>query len=705
MTFAAVCVTILVFTLVVIRLQLTAIDRGVRTEATNLARSVAFSATSQRQSLQPYVQGLGKLYQRDIVIVDVNKTGLADADPSELGHTFTHDHGNEVGQTIADGRVRTFVEASGQYPDGAKQLVVPMRQGGREDGLIVGAVIVEYTAIHAEMLAASIWQLYAVGGAGLICMLVVGFFGLRLGGSVSSRLKWVQQGVERMSRGELSVRLPTNSIDEIGELQVAFNKMAQDLEDSHAKLVLGLQNERASAQRVEYLAYHDKLTGLFNRSMFSRMLEQGLVQARRSKHQLAIMFVDLDRFKNINDSLGHGAGDILLQEVAKRLKSCLRECDSLARLGGDEFVVMLPSSDDAQQVAHVAQKILGVVAQAFTIFKQEFRVTASIGISMYPSDGDDEPTLMKHADIAMYQAKADGKNGFMFYSPDLNRHSLERLAFESSLRVALDEHQFHLNYQPKVDCRTNCMTGVEALLRWNHPELGAVSPAKFIPVAEETGLIVPLGRWVLRTACQQHVAWRKSGLPALRVAVNLSARQFSDDGLLRDVKSILAETGMDPTFLELEITESMLVLDPEKARHVLAGCKRLGIWLSVDDFGTGYSSLSNLRRFPIDTIKVDRSFVRDLPENGGDRAITDAIIGMAKSLSMTVVAEGVETEGQAEFLREHGCDEIQGYYFSRAVDPAVIADFMTSSSAIMSGKDVPQGPRGHSPDSAFVLLG
>jgi len=305
----------------------------------------------------------------------------------------------------------------------------------------------------------------------------------------------------------------------------------------------------------------------------------------------------------------------------------------------------------------------------------------------------------------MYQSKEDGKNTFTFYSADLNTHSVERLAFESSLRRALDARQFQVHYQPKVDCHTSQMTGVEALLRWNHPDLGPVSPAKFIPMAEENGLIVPIGRWVLLTACQQHVAWRDLGYPPLRMSVNLSARQFYDDQLLSDVRSVLIKTGMDASFLELEITESMLMRDVEKAGQALAAFKNLGIRLSLDDFGTGYSSLSNLKRFPIDTIKVDRSFVRELPANEEDRAITDAIIAMGKSLKMTIVAEGVETEGQIEFLRNHACDEFQGFYFSKAVPAAAITDLLRAQPwTHPHDKEVVWGVEGVFPDSALMPL-
>jgi diguanylate cyclase (GGDEF)-like protein len=419
------------------------------------------------------------------------------------------------------------------------------------------------------------------------------------------------------------------------------------------------------AERVEYLAYHDGLTGLPNRSMFSKLLGQSINEAHRYERRLAVAFLDLDRFKQINDTLGHEAGDQLLQEVATRLRGCVRNSDTVARLGGDEFVVLLPELADEKYAATVAQKILAAAARPFTLMGQEFRVTASIGISTYPQDGLDEQTLTKNADIAMYQAKAEGKNNFQFYSEKLNANSLERLALESSLRHALDRNEFRLHYQAKRDIASGRITGMEALLRWEHPDLGTVAPMQFIPVAEETGLIIPIGRWVLRTVCLQSIAWQKQGLPPLSIAVNLTARQFLDEQLLSDVRSILSETGMDPHLLEVELNESLLIHDVENTLRILTGLKALGIRIAVDDFGTGYSSLALLQRFPLDTIKIDRSIMRDFVGTKEDTGLSDAIIAMGKSLSLTVVAQGVETKEQAEHLRLHACDELQGFYFKR----------------------------------------
>jgi diguanylate cyclase (GGDEF)-like protein len=421
----------------------------------------------------------------------------------------------------------------------------------------------------------------------------------------------------------------------------------------------------ANAQRVEYLAYHDALTGLPNRSMFSKLLSQCIAAARRHDRSLAVAFLDLDRFKQINDTLGHEAGDQLLKEVAIRLKASVRDSDTVARLGGDEFVVLLAELADDEYAAIVARKILEVIARPFILIGQEFQVTASIGISTYPHDGLDEQTLTKNADIAMYQAKSDGKNNYQFYSETLNAHSLERLTLESSLRHALERDELRLFYQAKRDIPSGRITGMEALLRWKHPDLGLVAPGQFIPLAEETGLMVPIGRWVLKTACLQSIAWQAQGLPPLRIAVNLTARQFGDEHLLGDVRAILKATGMDPRLLEIEITERLLIHDIARTVQILTGLRTLGVRIAVDEFGTGYSTLATLQRFPLDTIKIDRSFMRDFLVAAHDTGLANAVIAMGKSLSLTVVAQGVETREQAEFLRLNACDELQGFYFNR----------------------------------------
>jgi diguanylate cyclase (GGDEF)-like protein/PAS domain S-box-containing protein len=435
---------------------------------------------------------------------------------------------------------------------------------------------------------------------------------------------------------------------------------------------------RRAEERIRRLAHFDELTGLPNRTMFMHTLQRAFSLAQRRGKQFALFFIDLDRFKNINDSLGHEAGDRLLQVVAQRLRQNLRESDTVARLGGDEFVVLVEDCTDVRELNAIAQNILAALGRPYLLSGQEYHVTGSIGISTYPADGQDPAALLKNADIAMYLAKDRGKNNFQFYSAQQNAHSFERLALESALRHALERSEFVLHYQPKMEIASGRIVGVEALLRWRHPDFAMVAPNQFIPLAEETGLIVPIGRWVLRTACAQSAAWRREGAAPLRVAVNLSARQFSDDRLIDDIGEALEQAGLPGTALELEITESMVMQNPDRAVLTLTRLRELGIAVSIDDFGTGYSSLGYLKRFPIDNVKIDRSFIKDLPHDADDAAITRAVIAMAQSLRIRVIAEGVETREQMQFLRDLECDECQGYYLSRPLPSSEFAQFARS---------------------------
>ena len=429
-------------------------------------------------------------------------------------------------------------------------------------------------------------------------------------------------------------------------------------------------------ERVHYLATHDELTGLPNRTMFSQILNLAIKKAQATKGTFAVLFIDLDRFKIINDSLGHTPGDVLLSAIGARLAQSLRVGDAVGRLGGDEFVLLLQDVNSREHVSAIARDILSSIIKPVILLGQECRVTASIGVAMYPNDGQDEQSLTKNADVAMYRAKEEGKNNFRFYSRDIMGQSIERLMLESSLRNALERNEFFLHYQPKKSLATGDITGVEALLRWNHPELGVVSPQSFIPLAEDTGLIVPIGKWLMKAACAQNMAWQRQGLPAVCMAVNLSACQFGDEELLQNIDEALVESGLPPELLELEITESMVMKNAEGAVKLLIAIKQRGVRLAIDDFGTGYSSMALIKRFPIDTLKIDRSFVREIPQNPEDNAIAEAIIGMAKALGLTVVAEGVETAEQESFLRTRACDEMQGYLFSKALAPPALATMM-----------------------------
>jgi len=447
-------------------------------------------------------------------------------------------------------------------------------------------------------------------------------------------------------------------------------------------------------ERIEYLASHDSLTNLPNREMFNGMLRRAIDGAARYQRRFALLFIDLDRFKVINDSLGHDAGDMLLVEIGGRLRRALRSTDVVARLGGDEFVVILEETAERHEVEHIAGELLSVLSQPLQLSGHECQTTASIGIAIYPFDGTDLQTLTKNADMAMYLAKEDGKNGFRFFTKEIKTQSIERLTLESALRRALERDQFSLHYQPKIDMASGQITGVEALLRWNHPDLGTVSPGQFIPLAEETGLIVPIGRWVLEEACAQNMAWQRRGLRPVTMAVNLSPRQFADPHLLHDVDEALLASGMSPVLLQLEVTESMVMRNVSRAIRLLDAIQGRGIRLAIDDFGTGYSSMSLMKQFPIDTIKIDRSFVRDLPVDSEDQAIAQAIISMGKALGMTVIAEGVETVEQETFLRNHACDEMQGFLFSEPLPARQMADLLRAAPRLASPPLQPEAGSG-----------
>ena len=436
--------------------------------------------------------------------------------------------------------------------------------------------------------------------------------------------------------------------------------IAEALGSEIGQYMVRMQAEKA----VKYMAMHDALTRLPNRAMFNERLAAAISLAQRHSRGLAVMFVDLDRFKLINDTLGHEAGDEVLLEAASRLTANLRGGDTVARLGGDEFIVLLEDVPDPVYVGSVSRKLINALAAPFKIDGREYRLTASIGVSVYPADGGDAETLLKHADAAMYRAKEQGRNGFEFYSERLSADSLERLSLESGLRRALERDELVLHFQPQIEACTGRIVGMEALVRWQHPDMGLLAPARFIRLAEETGLIVPLGEWVLSKACEAYCEWQKLRLPLARIAVNLSPRQFLHANLVKDTLRTLESTGCRGHYLEMEITESMVMHDPSGAVATMQDLKANGVRIAMDDFGTGYSSLAHLKRFPIDSIKVDRSFIADVPDDPGNVAITQAIIAMARTLHLTVIAEGVETAGQFNFLRSRGCDEVQGYYFS-----------------------------------------
>lgn len=437
-----------------------------------------------------------------------------------------------------------------------------------------------------------------------------------------------------------------------------------------------LEQLEESKRLQRHLAYHDALTILPNRHLLHDRLQQALAQSKRSGKLAALLFLDLDGFKRINDTLGHGIGDLLLKSVAKRLKTTVRQVDTVARLGGDEFTIVLLEINHAQDAKDVAQKILKVISQPYKIEEHELFVTASVGISIYPDDGSDIESLIRKADIAMYRAKGQGKNNYQVYNLSMDAKFFERLTLENSLRKAVENEELVAYYQPQVDLRTGEITGVEALVRWQHQKFGLVPPDKFIPLAEETGVILEIDEWMMKTACRQIKNWEREGIANIRVAVNLSTRQFRQKNLTEKVAQILNDSAVQPKNLCLEITENEVMHNIETTVEILQALKKMGVLLSLDDFGTGYSSLSYLKRFPIDILKIDRTFVNGIPSDRDDTAISTAIVVLAHSMELKVIAEGVEEPEQIAFLQSLQCDEIQGFYFSRPLNAETVTDLL-----------------------------
>jgi diguanylate cyclase (GGDEF)-like protein len=455
------------------------------------------------------------------------------------------------------------------------------------------------------------------------------------------------------------------------------------------QLVLNVEQRKRAEERIRHLAYHDALTDLPNRSLLEDRLTTALAQAHRKSRMLALLYLDLDRFKRVNDTLGHSLGDHILQSVAERLTSIVREADTVARVGGDEFTILLPEISQAQDAIDVADRILRELRRPVMVDHRELPATTSMGIAFYPDDAEEADTLLRNADIAMYRAKEQGRDNYQLYTAAMNARIAERFAVENDLRRALDRNEFVVYYQPQVDLSSQQIVGVEALVRWEHPTRGLMLPADFIPVAEESGLIVPLGEWVLRTACAQAKAWQEAGLPPIRLAVNLSGRQFQQRNLGEMVERALNETSLEPRYLQLEITETVVMHDMDFTIATLNNLKAMGIQIAIDDFGCGHSSLNYLKRLPIDDVKIDRSFVHDLATDPSDAAIVGSVVAMTRELNLNVVAEGVETEEQLAFLKERQCDVVQGFLFSRPVPPDAVEKI------IASGTPLEMIPLGH----------
>ncbi|HWS03750.1 MAG TPA: EAL domain-containing protein [Gammaproteobacteria bacterium] len=505
----------------------------------------------------------------------------------------------------------------------------------------------------------------------------------------------LREGVAQIREGEANLREGA-AIAREREFRaaVAASNMSDDqsniLQQANEHLVIAtLEAHKLTEQvqivndQLDHLAHHDVLTDLPNRILLQDRLSQAIELARRQGRQLAVMFLDLDQFKHINDSLGHAVGDQLLQSVAQRLVGCVRHSDTISRQGGDEFVLLLPYIEQAEDAALSAQKILAALALPHLIDQNDLHVTVSIGISIYPEDGKDADALIKSADTAMYHAKENGRNNYKFFEQDMNARAVQRQSIEASLRRALERQEFVLYYQPRINLHSGAIVGVEALIRWQHPGRGLLLPMQFVPIAEDCGLILPIGRWVLREACLQARAWLQAGLPPITVAVNTSAIEFSAKDFLEYICATLEDTGLDPHYLQLELTESVLMRDAESANSVLHKLADMGVKLAIDDFGTGYSSLSYLRQFPIDTLKIDQSFVNRMTSSPDDAIIVSTVINMGKSLKQLIIAEGVETPEQYAFLLAQHCDEGQGYYFCRPLESAALATLLQTGGTIL----------------------
>jgi diguanylate cyclase (GGDEF)-like protein len=496
--------------------------------------------------------------------------------------------------------------------------------------------------------------------AGFTCMvwivLVYLFVGFYL--SVHRAIYKLMRSAARMSNGDLSERVLLDTKDELQSVGNAYNKMAASLEK--------ILNERDNQEEhIKFLAYHDALTGLPNRVLFQDRLGQALALAARNHELVGVMFLDLDRFKAINDTYGHSVGDILLQTVAERLKDCLRASDTVTRMGGDEFMLILSGLKDLEQITSLAEKLLSTLSLPLKLESIELTVFGSLGISVFPQDGNDQETLIRNADAAMYNAKSSGRNNYQLYDANMNALAKERLQMEEALRKALIREELILHYQPRQHVISGQITGIEALIRWKHPDLGLLLPAEFIGLAEETGLILEIGEWVLRKACVQNKQWQQMGLNPVRISVNISAMQFQREEFYQSVLHVLEDTGLEPTWLELELTESMVMHNAPMTIVKLNQLREIGVKISIDDFGTGFSSLSYLKLFPVDTLKLDNSFIQDVSADSKDAAITKTVIALARRLKLSVVAEGVETDEQLSFLRSRKCNEVQGFIISK----------------------------------------
>ncbi|WP_020654209.1 putative bifunctional diguanylate cyclase/phosphodiesterase [Massilia niastensis] len=614
---------------------------------------------------------------------DILASLKADADVS---HATVLDAGQAVFATYARadlaGSTAPAVLGGDDYRFSLRRLSVsrPIVYQGKQVGTI------QVDADLASTYRRTGWYVLAIALVMLPCLLIAHAVLTRLQRFVTAPLHALARTSEAISaQGDFSLRANVDPSADLGLLARAFNAMLDRIEKRELALECEIEERKRVEAKLDRLAHFDSVTGLHNRHFFHDRLAAAVAHAQGFEQRAVVLFLDLDNFKAVNDTLGHDTGDELLRVVARRLTESVRSSDTVARLGGDEFAIILENVADGAVADRVARTCIDALAQVVRIDGNDIYVSASVGISSCPTDAVDVPTLLKFADTAMYEAKGAGKNTYRVFHSGMQGEARKRFAMNGKLRRALEQEQFVLEYQPQVDLASGRIIGVEALVRWAHPELGMIGPQEFIPVAEETGLIIPIGHWVLETACRQLKAWHDEGRTGLRMAVNLSARQLTEEGFVDTVLEIVRGSGADPRMLELELTESMLMDAGEAFIARLEALRGAGIMLAIDDFGTGYSSMSYLKRFPINTIKIDRSFVHDLPANEQDKAITRAIISMAHSLRMQVVAEGIETSGQASLLAAHDCDSGQGYLYSRPVDADRIGMLVDAEKSGASG--------------------
>ncbi|MDL2354583.1 MAG: EAL domain-containing protein [Pseudomonadota bacterium] len=658
------------------------------TFANMAAYQIADAGAERAAQFQRITDFIGVRQQRDLSIIGRDLVILADVAPEDIGKRLAPGmRGDAIARTLDDGLARLVTEPARAQLAAIREVVVPIYDKRQH---ITAALVYEYTPLYDALVSRGEKSLRSVAAAALIGLLLALGCAAFIARRVSVPLAHLSAAALQLAQGRRDVTVDASSNDEIGDLAKVFNTLSAAL--------------LTSEERLSRLAQIDPLTALANRAMLMDRLTQAVADARRRRECIVIAFIDLDGFKGVNDSLGHECGDLLLQTIARRLTGCVRASDTVARLGGDEFVILLPNQNNAGQacaetfIAQQIGKLVEAIGAPVPLAGSDVVVSCSIGVALFPQDGADADTLLKHADTAMYRAKELGKNGYQFFTAQLQRRANQQLELAASLRLALERDEFELHYQPQVSLRSGKVIGVEALLRWRHPEQGLVGPAHFIAFAEETGLIIPIGEWVLMRACAQNRHWQERGLAAIPVAVNVSAKQCAHPDLEAVVRRALEHSGLPAHLLELELTESISMADPEQSVPMMQRMKRIGVMLSIDDFGTGYSNMSYLRRFPIDRLKLDISFVRDITTDPSSLAIADAIIAMSHTLNIEVVAEGVETEGQLALLASRDCDIVQGYFFSKPLPVAQLEQLLHE------GRRLPAALTGRPGDAPAILV-